>query len=72
MFRSYDPDFSKPKPSVRRSLLGKTNNQINNLQPSQLLNRPFPSLPYSPDTQQIRKTFKLQYSDVTYDEYSKL
>ena len=58
----------EPKPPVRRSSVRKTNLEINNLQPSQHLNRPFPSLSYSEDTQQFLKKFKFHYSDVTDDE----
>ena len=38
-FHSYYPDLSEPEPRVSRSSLRKTNFDINNLQPSQLLNR---------------------------------
>ena len=40
--------------------------------PSQILTRPLPPLPYSPDTQQFLNKVKLQYSDVTDDEYLQL
>ena len=72
VFHSYYPDLSEPKPSLRRSSLRKPNVEIHNLQPSQILNSPLPSLPFSPDTQQFFNKFKFQYSDVTDDEYLKL
>ena len=50
----------------------KPNVEIHNLQPSQILTRPLPSLPYSSDTQQFLKKFKFQNSYVTDDEYLKL
>ena len=71
-FNSYYPDSSEPKPPLRRSSLRNTNVEIHNLQPSQILNRPLPSLPYSPDSQQFLKKIKIQYSVVTDDEYLKL
>ena len=52
IFQSYYPDLSEPKPPVCRSSLRQNNIGINNLQPSQLLNRPLSFLPDSPDTQQ--------------------
>ena len=45
---------------------------MNNLQPSQILKRPLPPLPYSPDTQQFLNKFKFQYSDITDEEYLQL
>ena len=57
VFHSYYPDLSEPN-SLRRSSLRNPNVEIHNLQPSQILNRPLPSLPYSPDTQQFLKKFK--------------
>ena len=72
VFHSYYPILFEAKPPLRRSSLRKPNVDIHNLQPSQILNRPFPSLPYSSDTQQFLNTFKFQYSDVTHDEYLKL
>ena len=42
------------------------------MQPSQILSRPLPLLPYSPDTQQFLNKFKIQYSDVTDEEYLQL
>ena len=57
MFRTYYPDFSEPKRPVCRSSLERSNVEFNKLQPSQLLYRPLPSLPYSPDVQQFRKNF---------------
>ena len=35
-------------------------------------NRPFPSLPKTPEIQHFLKTFKIQYFDVTDDECLKL
>ena len=72
VFHSYYPDLSELKPPLRCSSLRKPNAEIHNLQPSQILTRPLSSLPYSPDTQQILKKFKFQYSDVTDEEYSQL
>ena len=72
VFRSYYPDLSEPKPPLRRSSLRKPNVEIHNLQPSQVLTRPLPSLPYSPDTQQFLKKIKSQHSDVTDEEYLQL
>ena len=65
VFHSYYPNLSEPKPPLRRSSLRKHNVEIHNLQPSQILNRPLPSLRYSLDTQQSLNKFKVQYSDVT-------
>ena len=42
------------------------------MQPSQILTRPLPPLPYSPDIQQFLNKFKFQYSDVSDDEYLQL
>ena len=71
-FHSYYPDLSEPKPPRRRSSLRNPQVEIHNLQPSQILTRPLPPLPYSPDTQQFLNKFKFQYSDVTDEEYSRL
>ena len=65
IFHSSYPVRSKPKPPVRRSSFKKTNIEINNLQPSQFLNRPFPPSSFSPDTQEFFEKYKFQYSDVT-------
>ena len=72
MFRSYYPDLSEPKPPVCRTSIQQTNVEVINLQPSQFLNRPVHSLPYSPDTQQFLNKFNFRYSDVTDDECLKL
>ena len=72
VFHSYYPDLSEPKPPRRRASLRNPQVGINNLQPSQILIRPLPRLPYSPDTQQFLSKFKFQYSDVTDDEYLQL
>ena len=56
------PDLSEPKFPVRCSSRQKTNIEINSLQPSQLLNRPLPSLPNSPEIQQFLKKFKFKIS----------
>ena len=72
VFHSYYPDLSEPKPPRRRSSLRNPQIEINNLQPSQILTRPLPPLPYSPDTQQFLHKFKFQYSDVTDEEYLQL
>ena len=72
IFHTYYPDLSEPKPSVRRSSLKRSNAEINNIQSSQVLNRPLPSLLYSSDVQQFLEKFKFQYSDVNDDKYSKL
>ena len=69
VFHSYYPNLSERKPPLRRSSLRKPNVEVHNLQPSQILTRPLPSLPYSPDTQQFLNKYKFQYSDVTDDEY---
>ena len=69
VFHSYYPDLSEPKPLTRRFSLRKLNVEVHNSQPSQILTRPLPSLPYSPDTQQFLNKFEFQYSDVTDDEY---
>ena len=71
IFHTYYPDLSEPKP-VRHSSLERSNSEINNLQSSQLLDHPLPSLPYSSDVQKFFKKFKFHYSDVTDDEYLKL
>ena len=42
------------------------------MQPSKILTRPLPPLPYSPDTQQFLNKFKFQYSDVSDEEYLQL
>ena len=42
------------------------------MQPSQILTRPLPTLPFSPDTQQFLNKFNFQYSDVTDEEYLQL
>ena len=65
VFFSNYPDLSAPRPPIRRPSLRQTNIGNYTLQPSQLLNRLLPSLPYSPDTQKILNKFKFQYSDVT-------
>ena len=70
IFHTFYPDLSEPNPPVRRS--SRSNVEINNIQPSQILNCPLPSLPYSQDVQQFLKKFKFQCSDVTDDEYLKL
>ena len=49
------PDLSEPKFPVRRSSRQKTTIEINSLQTSQLLNRPLPFLPNSPEIQQFLK-----------------
>ena len=72
VFHSYYPDLSEPKPPRRRSSLRNPQIEINNLQPSQILTRPLPPLPYSPDTQQFLNKFKFQYSDVSDEEYLQL
>ena len=72
VFHSYYSDLSEPKPPRRRSSLRNPQIEINNLQPSQILTRPLPPLPYSPDTQQFLHKFKFQYSDVTDEEYLQL
>ena len=69
IFHSYYPDLSEPKPLRRRSSLRNAQIEINNLQPSQILTRPLPPLPYSPVTQQFLNKFKFQYSDVTDEEF---
>ena len=56
------PDLSELKLPVRRSSRQKTTIEINSLQPSQLLNRPFPSLLNSPEIQQFLKKFKFKIS----------
>ena len=71
-YKPYFPDTTPISPKTPCSPVKKSNIKKNNLQPSQLLNRPLPSLPYSSDVQQLLKKFKFQYSDVTDDEYSKL
>ena len=68
VFHSYYPDLSEPKPPRRRSSLRNPQIEINNLQPSQILKRPLPPLPYSPDTQQFLNKFKFHYSDVSDEE----
>ena len=68
VFHSYYLDLSEPKPPRRRSSLRNPHVEINNLQPSQVLTRPLPPLPYSPDTQQFLNKFKFQYSDVSDEE----
>ena len=50
-------------PSLKRTTI-----EVNNLEPSQFLNRYLPSLPFSPETQHFPNKFKFQYSDVTYEE----
>ena len=60
IFHTYYPDLSEPKPPVRLSSLKRSNVEMNNLQPSQLLNHPLPSLPYSPDVHKFSKKIKLQ------------
>ena len=72
LFHSYYPDLSEPKTPRRRSSLRNPQIEINNLQPSHLLTRPLPPLPYSPDTQQFLNKFKFQYSDLTDEEYLQL
>ena len=72
VFHSYYPDLSEPKPPRRRSSLRNPQIEVNNLQPSQILTRPLPPLPYSPDTQQFLNKFKFQYSDVSDEEYLQL
>ena len=72
VFHSYHPDLSEPKPPLCRSSLRKSHFEIHNLQTSQILNRPLPPLPYSPDIQQFLKKFKFEHSDVTDNEYLKL
>ena len=72
VFHSYYPDLSEPKPPRRRSSLRNPKVEINNLQPSQILTRPLPPLPCSPDIQQFLNKFKVQYSDVTDEEYLQL
>ena len=71
VFHSFYPDLSESKPPRRRSLRNPQV-EINNLQPSQILTRPLPPKPYSPDTQQFLNKFKFQYSDVTDEEYLQL
>ena len=71
IFYSYYPDLSEPKPPNRRSSFKKTNIEIKNLQSCQLLNRPLPFPPYSPDTEQFLKKSKIQYSDFTDEDYLK-
>ena len=54
IFHSYYPELSESIPPVRRYFLRRQINiEINNLQPSQLINCPLPSLPDSADTQQL-------------------
>ena len=72
VFHSYYPDLSEPKLPRRRSSLRNPHVEINNLQPSKILTRPLPPLPYSPDTQQFPNKFKFQYSDVSDEEYLQL
>ena len=72
VFHSYYPDLSEPKSPLRLSSLRKPKVEFHNLQPSEILTRPLPSLPHSPDTQQFLNNYKFQYSDVTDDEYLKL
>ena len=67
-FYTFYPDPSETKHPVRRSSLKRSFVEINILQPSQSLNHPLPSLPYSPDVQQFVKKFKCLYSGVTDDE----
>ena len=50
----------------------KTNIEINNLQPSQFLNRPVPPLPYSTDIQPILNRIEFKYSDVIDNNFLKL
>ena len=38
MFHAYYPDFSEPNPPVRRASLQKTNLEIDNFKPSQIIN----------------------------------
>ena len=47
ILHTYYPDLSEPKSPVRLSSPQRTNIEINNLQPSQILNYPLPFLPYS-------------------------
>ena len=69
---SYYPDLSEPNPPVRCSSLRKTNSQVNNSKPSQIINRPLSTLPFSQETQQIPDKIRFHFSDATDDEQKQL
>ena len=62
----------EPKPFVRCSSLRKTTFEVDSIQLSKIINRPFPSSPFSPESQKFLNKYKFHFSDVTDDEYLKL
>ena len=76
VFNSYYPTLVEPKLPVRSSSspsnLSSSSFELQNLQPSRIIQHSFPTPPYSNQTLSFLNKFKFHYSDITNDENLKI